>query len=144
MKWPFCFLFCGLEIQSRDCGIEFAHAKQKVLHYCSEVPMFVNKCFIQSCILYQNWEACRFWRVLTMVCDTQNYWVFGLCPSSGILEARRLYVSETVSVSNLRCGVEMPILLNLLERATFNHQTTPISISVLCYDRWSVSQSILE
>jgi hypothetical protein len=25
----------------------------------------------------------RFYRVLTMVYNTQNYWVFGLCPSSG-------------------------------------------------------------
>jgi hypothetical protein len=24
-----------------------------------------------------------FYRVLTMVYNTQNYWVFGLCPSSG-------------------------------------------------------------
>jgi hypothetical protein len=27
-------------------------------------------------------------RVLTMVDDTQNYWVFGLCPSSEILGNR--------------------------------------------------------
>jgi hypothetical protein len=25
----------------------------------------------------------RFYRVLTMVCNTQNYWVLGFCPSSG-------------------------------------------------------------
>jgi hypothetical protein len=25
----------------------------------------------------------RFYRVLMMVYNTQNYWVFGLCPSSG-------------------------------------------------------------
>jgi hypothetical protein len=24
-----------------------------------------------------------------MVCNTQNYWVFSLCPSSGILETRK-------------------------------------------------------
>jgi hypothetical protein len=29
-----------------------------------------------------------FWRVLTMVCKTQDYWVFGLCPSFGILKNR--------------------------------------------------------
>jgi hypothetical protein len=32
----------------------------------------------------------------------QNYWVFGLCPSSGILEARKHNVSETGSVFVLR------------------------------------------
>jgi hypothetical protein len=34
-----------------------------------------------------------------MVDDTQNYWVFGLFPSSGILGNRRHNVSETGSVS---------------------------------------------
>jgi hypothetical protein len=32
-----------------------------------------------------------------MVCNIQNYWVFGICPSSGILETRKHSVSETVS-----------------------------------------------
>jgi hypothetical protein len=34
----------------------------------------------------------------------QNYWVFGLRPSSGILETRKHNVSETGSVSVLRLG----------------------------------------
>jgi hypothetical protein len=34
-----------------------------------------------------------------MVYDTQNYWVFGLCPSSGILETRKHNISESRSVS---------------------------------------------
>jgi hypothetical protein len=33
---------------------------------------------------------------------TQNYWVFELCPSSGILETRKHNVSETGTVSVLR------------------------------------------
>jgi hypothetical protein len=37
-----------------------------------------------------------------MVYNTQNYWVFGLFPSSGILENRKHDVSETGSVSVLR------------------------------------------
>jgi hypothetical protein len=37
-----------------------------------------------------------------MVCNTQNYWVFGLHPSSGILEARKHNVSETGSVTMLK------------------------------------------
>jgi hypothetical protein len=39
-----------------------------------------------------------------MVYNTQNYWVFGLCPSSGILEARKHKVSETGSVFILKWG----------------------------------------
>jgi hypothetical protein len=37
-----------------------------------------------------------------MVYNTQNYWVLGLFPSSGILETRKHDVSETGSVSVLR------------------------------------------
>jgi hypothetical protein len=40
--------------------------------------------------------------VLTMVYNTQNYWVFGLFPSSGILENIKHDVSEIESVSILR------------------------------------------
>jgi hypothetical protein len=46
----------------------------------------------------------RIWRILTMVYDTQNYWVSGLRPSSGILNTRKHNVSETGSVSILRWG----------------------------------------
>jgi hypothetical protein len=38
-----------------------------------------------------------------MVYHTQNYWVFGLCPSSGTLGIIKHDVSETASVSVLRC-----------------------------------------
>jgi hypothetical protein len=39
-----------------------------------------------------------------MVYNTQNYWVFGLFPLSGILENRKHDVSETGYVSIHRCG----------------------------------------
>jgi hypothetical protein len=38
----------------------------------------------------------------TFCCNTQNYWAFGLNPSSGIVETRKHNVSETASVSALR------------------------------------------
>jgi hypothetical protein len=38
------------------------------------------------------------------VYNTHNYWVFGLCPSCGILETRKHNVLETGSVSVLRWG----------------------------------------
>jgi hypothetical protein len=40
-----------------------------------------------------------------MVYNTRNYWVFGLCASSGILRnIRERNISETGSVSIVRCG----------------------------------------
>jgi hypothetical protein len=52
--------------------------------------------------------------------NNQNYWVFGFCPSSGIIQTREPNVSETGSVSVLRWGRETPTLLGPLERAIFN------------------------
>jgi hypothetical protein len=59
--------------------------------------------------------------ILTIVYDTQNYWVFGLRLSSSIAETRKHNVSETGSVSVLRWGGgATPTLLRPLERANFN------------------------
>jgi hypothetical protein len=35
-------------------------------------------------------------RVLTMVYNTQNYWVFGLCPTSDFQETRKHNVSDWI------------------------------------------------
>jgi hypothetical protein len=54
-----------------------------------------------------------------MVYNTQNYWVSGLCQSSGILNTRKHNVPETGSVSVLRWG-ETPTRLDPLERANLD------------------------
>jgi hypothetical protein len=54
-----------------------------------------------------------------MVYNTQNYWVFGLCPSSDILETTKHNVSETGSISVLRRW-KTPTQLGPLERANLN------------------------
>jgi hypothetical protein len=41
---------------------------------------------------------------------SQNYWVLGLCPSSGVLETRKHNVSETGSISILRWEGERILL----------------------------------
>jgi hypothetical protein len=50
----------------------------------------------------RNLNQTRVSRVLTMVDDTQNYWVFGLFQSTGILDNRVHDVSGTGSVSVFR------------------------------------------
>jgi hypothetical protein len=67
-----------------------------------------------------------------MVYHTQNYWVFGLFPSSGILGPRKHDVSETGSVSVLRCGGKMPTQLGPLER---------IEVSSVWHLNWSWQES---
>jgi hypothetical protein len=57
-----------------------------------------------------------------MVYNTRHYWVFGLCPSSGVLIKKQRNVSETGSVSVHRWG-ETPALLDLLEVANLNNWT---------------------
>jgi hypothetical protein len=60
----------------------------------------------------------------------QNYWVFGLCPSSGILETRKHNVLETGFVSVLRWGGNTSTQLGPLESANLNHWTAPVKVSV--------------
>jgi hypothetical protein len=56
-----------------------------------------------------------------MMYNTQNYWVFGLCPSYGILDTRRYDVSETGYIRPQLGGRETPTLLGPLEGANLNH-----------------------
>jgi hypothetical protein len=62
------------------------------------------------------------WRNHSKIYPTQNFWVFGLCPSSSILETRKDSISETRYVYILRWG-KTPILLSRSERANLNHWT---------------------
>jgi hypothetical protein len=57
-------------------------------------------CHIRSlrCKNYKTNKSLKF----TIVYKSQNYWVWGLCPSSCILKTRERNVSETGSVSILR------------------------------------------
>jgi hypothetical protein len=72
-----------------------------------------------------------------MLYNTQNYWVFGLCPSSGILEPRE-HVSENGCFHpQVGGGGKIPTVLGPLERANLNHwtarpDTDPVS-ETLCF-----------
>jgi hypothetical protein len=74
------------------------------------VPVTLTFLLCDLCIMKQN-------------IYTQNYWVFGLSPSSGILGTRKHDVSETGCVSVLRCvgGGGTPTQLGPLGRANLNH-----------------------
>jgi hypothetical protein len=60
----------------------------------------------------------------------QDYWVSGLCTSSGILNSRKRNILETESVSLLRWGEGDTTLLVLLERASPNHWKTHVEVEV--------------
>jgi hypothetical protein len=60
-----------------------------------------------------------------MVYITQDYWVFGLCPSSGILETRKQIFGNGICFRPL-VRWETPNLLGPLERAILNHWTTTV------------------
>jgi hypothetical protein len=65
-----------------------------------------------------------------MVCHTQNYWVFGLFPSSGIIGTRKHDVSETGSVSVFRCRGKIPTQMGPLDRANLNHWASLLCITI--------------
>jgi hypothetical protein len=54
-----------------------------------------------------------------MVYNIQNYWVSGLCPSSGILNTRKHNVSETGSVSIMKWGEGDTLLGPLVPVSSF-------------------------
>jgi hypothetical protein len=58
----------------------------------------------------------------------RNYWVFGLCPSSGIVKTRKHDVSETGSVSVLRWGGKTSTQFGPLQSEDLNHWSPRNSI----------------
>jgi hypothetical protein len=64
-----------------------------------------------------------------------NLRVFELRPSPGILETRKLNVSNTGSVSVLRWGGQTPIPLGPLEKANLNHWTLSYYSVILSVDK---------
>jgi hypothetical protein len=76
--------------------------------------IILNKFSVLNIVNLKRLQACLERHVLVSVREqfainnltsnmiTQNYWVSGLCPSTGILGTRKHNVSETGSVSFLR------------------------------------------
>jgi hypothetical protein len=60
-----------------------------------------------------------------MVYTNQNYWVFGLCSSSGIQETRKQRFGNWICFRP-QVGRETPTLLGAIEKANLNHWTTPV------------------
>jgi hypothetical protein len=87
----------------------------------------IKRAWFPICQESENFEKLLntwFWRILTIVYNTQVYWFFWTFPSSGILETRKHEVSETGSVSVLRWeGEKTPTQLGPLERANLNHSS---------------------
>jgi hypothetical protein len=80
------------------------------------VNMWSVEYYIVTWLSDYKWEDSS---VLTMVYHNENQWVSELSPSSGILGNRKHDVSETGSVSVLRCGGEKsPTQLGPLDRAS--------------------------
>jgi hypothetical protein len=55
---------------------------------------------VHLCLIAKDCKS-KFGRVLTIVYNTQNYWLLILCPPSGILETRKHNVSETNPFSEM-------------------------------------------
>jgi hypothetical protein len=64
--------------------------------------------------------------------NTQNYWSFGLFPSSGILENRKITFRKLdLFPSSSEEAGKTPIQLGPLERANLNHWITPVRFTQL-------------
>jgi hypothetical protein len=60
-----------------------------------------------------------------MIYNTENYWAFGLFPSSGILETRKQRFGNWICSHPQVRGGKTPTQLSSLGRANFNHWTLP-------------------
>jgi hypothetical protein len=74
--------------------------------------------------------------VLTIVYNTQNYWVFGLFPSSGILENTTFRKLDLLR-PQVKVGEKTPTQLDPLERANLNHWTllSDLHSNLIIWDR---------
>jgi hypothetical protein len=61
---------------------------------------------------------------------TQNQWISGLCPSSGILNTRKHNISALDLFLPLGEGRDTQTLLGPLERANLNHWTQILGVSL--------------
>jgi hypothetical protein len=80
-------------------------------------------------ILYMhtmNIYPSSFWRVVTMVNNTRNFWVSGLYPSSGVWPTTTFRKLDLFPSSGKRGGrgKKTPTQFGPLERANLNHWTT--------------------
>jgi hypothetical protein len=64
-----------------------------------------------------------------MVYNNQDYWVFGLCPSSGILKTKKITMFRKLNLfASSGEWWETPTLLGPLERANINHWAIYINL----------------
>jgi hypothetical protein len=102
---PLFFIF--LLFFSHCLHFQPEYGSRRFLRNLSRLSIMASHSSRPYCLKWDVYSS-RFWRVLTMVHNTQNYWVFGLCPSSGILETRKHNISETGYVSVPIWGEETP------------------------------------
>jgi hypothetical protein len=68
--------------------------------------------------------TCQQFTKITSKFYVQNYWVFGLFPSSGIVESTTFRKLDLFLSSGEGGGEKTPTQLGPLERANLNHWTT--------------------
>jgi hypothetical protein len=79
----------------------------------------------------QTLGSCRLYRVLTMGYNTQNHWVFGLCPSFGIIETRSHSVCFRPQVRG-----DTPFHLGTLERAYLKRLVQWLGLTLFKGPNW--------
>jgi hypothetical protein len=79
-------VFTALTMKNVIWNLPHGIKSQKITSFTVFISFKNNPVRTLSSESYINCNFSRFWRVLTLVYDAQNYWVFELYPSSGILE----------------------------------------------------------
>jgi hypothetical protein len=89
--------------------------------------------------------SCRIWRILTMVYNTHNYWVSGLCSLSRILGTIKTTFWKLDLCPSSGEGRKTPAVLSPLERSNLNHWTeldwNVVFSSIQNSGRWTKSRN---
>jgi hypothetical protein len=93
-------------------------------------------------------DVSRFQRVLTMVQDTQNHWVSGLCPSCGIPKSTTHNVSELDPDSwysvlkNLSITGQCSVIMDILAPKTDGLQSSPQKTKMETFSKTALTNSM--
>jgi hypothetical protein len=81
-----------------------------------------------------------------MVYNTQNYWVFGLCPSSGIPKNTEHNIGKLYLFPSSRVGWETPSILGPLAPGSFADKELHVNLNFLDvqYSRFGVARIYLD
>jgi hypothetical protein len=114
-----------------EVGVEWSASVIRVTNVRTKEIILTSRSTIG--FFFRKTNAVSIWGLLAMVYTTQNLWVSGPCPSSGILNTRKHNVTETGSVFVFSWGGNTHNLLGPLEKLDMFSSSAEEEIHIICW-----------